>query len=50
MNIVSMNFLNTKINAFTATGEFLTFDVSLQKHQITEASVQHIDQLLTQSD
>jgi hypothetical protein len=38
-----MNFANTKICAFTAEGEFLTFDVSLERNEITAGKVEHID-------
>lgn len=44
MNIIAMNLRNTKIYAFTAEGEFIEFDVNIEKHTVSQGTLQHIDQ------
>ena len=44
MNIIAMNLMNTYIYAFTSEGEFIEFDVDLEKKTVKMAAVKNIDQ------
>lgn len=43
MNIVAMNLLNTNIYAFTTEGEFLEFEVDIEKKSIKIGAVKNIN-------